>query len=119
MKETQQQVCTEYGAGFFPPAAGSRVGVAIQTLRLQPLNGMRVEPDGAVCGWYLWGGGEPSEADDFFQPLCVEHLDNHCPAAVPFLALPPGWRFLTDGEHADVWYEQALLGGRGRTKHNS
>src|SRR5438034_1459031 len=101
----QRAVCDEYGAAFCPPPAGSRVGIALQTLGNQPLNGMRVEPHGGVCGWYLWAGGEPSADADFYQPLCVEHLEAHCPAALPFLGLPPGWRFLTDGEYADAWYD--------------
>src|SRR5438128_531236 len=92
MDEAQQQaVCNQHGAEFLPPVAGSRVGIAIQTLGLQPLNGMRIDPEGGASGWYLWGGGESSAADDFYQPMCVEHLADHCSAAIPFLALPPGW----------------------------
>jgi hypothetical protein len=107
--QEQRNVCAKQGAGFFPPLMGSRVGIALHTLELRPLNGMRVEPEGNACGWYLWGGGEPSDADDFFAPMCVEHLATHCPDAVPFLALPPGWRFLTDGNYVDIWYDVALL----------
>jgi hypothetical protein len=113
MNETQQRaVCEQYGTEFRPPAAGSRVGLATQSLGLQPLNGMRIEPEGGVCGWYLWAGGEPSTADGFYQPICLEHLPDYCPAAIPFLALPPGWRFLTDGNYSDVWCDSALIGGR-------
>src|SRR5438067_8300825 len=93
MSEAQQRaVCEEHGVDFVPPAVGSRVGIAIQTLGLQPLNGTRVEPEGGACGWYLWAGDGPSTSDDFYQPMCVEHLGDHCPAAIPFLGLPPGWR---------------------------
>jgi hypothetical protein len=31
------------------------------------------------------------------------------PEVVPFLALPPGWRFLLD-ENYDVWFDVTLLG---------
>jgi hypothetical protein len=105
----QRLVCARYGAAFAPPATGSRIGIALATLDRQPLNGMRIAPHGTVCGWYLWGGGAPSSDADFYQPLCVEHLEDKCPAAVPFLALPPGWRFLTDGTYVDVWYDAGLL----------
>jgi len=116
MNEARQQaVCEQHGTEFLPPAPGSKVGIAIQTLRRQPLNGMRIEPEGGVCGWYLWAGDEPSTADDFYQPMCVEHLADHCPDALPFLALPPGWRFLTDGQVVDAWYDSALIEGRRRT----
>jgi len=115
MDETQQQaVCDQHGAVFSPPAAGSRVGIAIQTLGLRPLNGMRINPEGGVCGWYVWGGDEPSDADDFYQPLCIEHLPDYCPAALPFMSLPPGWRFLSDGTHIDVWYDASLRGADRR-----
>src|SRR5262245_35543881 len=114
MNDAQQRaVCEQHSAEFCQPPAGSRVGIGLQTVGRQPLNGMRVEPHGGVCGWYLWAGGEPSDDDDFYQPLCVEHLEARCPAALPFLALPPGWRFLTDGDYVDVWYDAALTGNRG------
>ena len=105
----QRAICAQFGTHYCPPPAGTRVGIALKTLGKRPLNGMRVEPDGEVCGWYLWAGGEPSSEADFFQPLCVEHVEAQCPLAVPFLALPPGWRFLTDGECVDVWYDAALV----------
>lgn len=107
----QQAVCDQHGAEYLPPSAGSRVGIAVQTLGLQPLNGLRIDLEGGACGWYLWGGREMSDADDFFQPLCVEHLADRCPVAVPFLGLPPGWRFLTDGTYVDVWYDANLRKG--------
>jgi hypothetical protein len=105
----QRLVCARYGAGFAPPAAGTRVGIALATLGRVPLHGLRTAADGEACGWFLWCGGEPAADADFYQPMCVEHLDAACPAAVPFLALPPGWRFLTDGTYVDVWYDAGLL----------
>jgi hypothetical protein len=70
---------------------------------------MRIAPHGDVCGWYIWAG-EYSEAPDFFSPLCVEHLDEYCADVLPFLALPPGWRFLFDRKgYVDVWFDAALL----------
>lgn len=106
-QKEQRQICDDHGAAFDPPDGSSRVGIALQTLHLKPLNGMRILPHGGVCGWYLWGG-EFSEDSDFFQPLCVEHLPEQCPMALRFLSLPPVWRFLTDGEYSDVWYDDAL-----------
>jgi hypothetical protein len=117
MDETHQRtVCARYGTLFSPPPALSRVGIARQTLGTQPLNGMRIGPEGELCGWFIWAGGEPSTDDDFYQPVCVEHLADECPAAVPFLALPPGWRFLTDGEYVDVWYDADLTEGWGTVR---
>jgi hypothetical protein len=70
---------------------------------------MRVPAEGEVTGWFIWAG-EYSDADDFFEPVHVLHLAEVCPVAVPFLDLPPGWRFVAD-EHGymDVWFDSALL----------
>ena len=107
--EQQRAVCGMHSADFDPPSPGSRVGIALQTLDLFPLNGLRIPEHGPVCGWYIWGGEAPSEDADFYQPMCVEHLADRCPLALPFLALPAGWRFLTDGEYLDVWYDGGLV----------
>ena len=51
-----------------------------------------------------------SEAPDFFSPLHVEHLAAHLPKVVEYLDLPPGYRFLIDGEnYEDVWFDEKLL----------
>jgi hypothetical protein len=109
--EEQRQVCDAHGAPCEPPDPSSRVGIALHTLHLTPLHGLRTPPHVDMCGWYLWGG-EWSDEPDFFQPLCVRHLPERCPLAVRFLGLPPGWRFLTDGEVSDVWLDRALIQSR-------
>jgi len=109
--ERQRTLCREHAADFSPPVPGSCVGVAPQTLGLTPLNGLRIPDHGSACGWYVWGGEATSEDADFYQPLCVEHMAERCPLALPFLGLPPGWRFLTDGIYVDVWYDAQLLKG--------
>ena len=59
----------------------------------------------------IWAGGELSSAPDFFRPLHVEHLISWAPAVLPYLGLPPGWRFLA----CDVGQGDGILveGGRG------
>jgi hypothetical protein len=104
----QKELCLRHGAAFEPPLAASRVGIALQTLHLLPLHGLRHPPERGTNGWYIWAG-ELSDGEDFFQPLCVEHLPERCPLAFQFLGLPPGWRFLTDGDYIDVWYDAKLL----------
>src|SRR5215475_9196020 len=69
----QKAICSRFGAAFEPPFAGSRLGIALQTLQLAPLHGLRHPPEKGTCGWYIWAG-ELSDSADFFQPLCVEHL---------------------------------------------
>ena len=98
-----------HGADFSPPAEGSRLGIALQTLHLVPINGLRILPENGTNGWYIWAGEEQPDAADFFQSLCIEHLSKLCPLAAPFLGLPPGWRFLTDGDSMDVWHDANLI----------
>lgn len=68
---------------------------------MQPLHGLRVNPVGDTCGWYIWAG-DWSDDPDFFKPIHVEHLSALCPRVLPFLQLPPGWRFLLADGHEDV-----------------
>jgi hypothetical protein len=75
----------------------------------QPLNGLRHPPEGDTTGWYIWAGKELSRAPDFFEAVHVLHLTEVCPSILRFVGLPPGWRFLTDGEYVDVWEDPSLL----------
>jgi hypothetical protein len=113
MNKEQEDVCLRYGA--LPMAASSdrKVGIA-RNVRdgARPINGLRHPPEGDTTGWYIWGGTELSDDPDFFLPLHVSHLDEWCPEVRKFLALPPGWRFLKNGEFEDVWYDESLLASR-------
>ena len=107
----QREVCARVGATPEPPAPGSRLGLAgVGGPRRWPLNGLRHPAERGTNGWYLWPGqGEPAQDPGFFAALHVEHLYDHWPEAVPYLALPPGWRFLVAPGHADVWFDEALV----------
>ena len=51
-----------------------------------------------------------SRDDDFFEPVHVHHLEAVCPMVLPYLGLPPGWRFLIDGRgYEDVWPDPGVL----------
>ena len=103
-------VCARFGAAPQPPAPGSKVGFGrLGEPRAWPLHGLRHPPEGDTNGWYLWHGGDPTEDADFFAPLHVEHLAQRMPEALPYLALPPGWRFLLAPGREDVWFDASLL----------
>ncbi len=85
------------------------VGISESALRGEiPLHGLRHPPESGTTGWFIWSG-DYSEADDFFKPLHLYHLQEDCPAALPYLALPLGWRFLVAPGYADVWFDSSLL----------
>lgn len=56
-----------------------------------------------------WAGEELSSDPEFFVPLHVAHLEVWCPEVIPFLGLPPGWRFLIADGYEDVWQDASLL----------
>jgi hypothetical protein len=110
VEEQQRIVCQEYAAKqCMPPGTESKLGFALQTQGLVPVNGLRHPPQGETNGWYLWCGEKLSADADFFVPLHTHHLFEYCPEALKFLGLPPGYRFLIAGEYVDVWFDESLL----------
>lgn len=105
-----EELCARVGALPLLPNPGDRIGLARAARCESPVHGLRIAPAPGVSGWYLWAG-EMSDADDFFEPTQVVHIDEVCPLAKVFLGLPPGWRFLTDGDYVDVWFDPAILQG--------
>ena len=76
----------------------------MHTLDRLPLTAVRHKPANGTCGWYIWGG-DYSEADDFYQPMHVLHLAEHCPQLLPYLALAPGWSVMLAPAYEDVWFD--------------
>jgi hypothetical protein len=104
--EDQKRICAKYGAAFCSCAADERAGVARQTLARAPIYGARKKNEDGSASWYIWAGPHSSEAD-FYQPVCAGHLDELLPIVLPYLALPPGYRFIIDREgFEDVWFEE-------------
>jgi hypothetical protein len=98
LEELQRRICKAYGAEYTPPISGSKVGIALQTMGRTPIQATRTPPTDTTCGWYIYAGDQWSDDPAFYQGLCVEHLAEYCKFALPFLALPPGWWFHTDGK---------------------
>ena len=108
--EREQTICEWKGVEPVKPKAGSKLGLAIETLGQAPINGLRHKEENGTNGWYIWCGEEISEADDFFSPLHIEHISEYLPEVEEYLDLPPGYRFLIDGSnYEDVWYDEELL----------
>jgi len=106
----QHETCVRFGVKCAPVAPGSKAGVALQTRGQLPLIGLRHPPERDTCGWYLWWGDTLDQSNvEFIQPLHVEHLQEYCPEALPYLSLPPGWRIQVAPEHEDVWLDERLL----------
>jgi len=106
----QAAVCDRFGVKPTDVIPEQKVGIA-RNVRddLVPVNGLRHRPAGDTSGWDIWAGEELSDDPDFFVPVHIEHLAEWCPAAIPYLALPAGWRFLVAPGYHDVWADDALL----------
>jgi hypothetical protein len=109
IEEDQRAFSTQQSAAYLASPPESKLGFALSTKGLKPLNGLRHPPQGGTNGWYLWCGEEYSDAADFFQPLHTRHVYEDYPQVVKLLGLPPGYRFLLVGDYLDVWYDASLL----------
>ncbi|WP_456088837.1 immunity protein Imm33 domain-containing protein [Paraburkholderia ferrariae] len=43
------------------------------------------------------------------MPVHAAHLADWAPLVLPYLGLPPGWRFLVTEQYEDVWEDKQLL----------
>ena len=108
--QSQRDVCRRFGAEFMPTEETYKLGMSDTAMRgKQPLNGLRHPPESGTSGWFVWGGEQLSSDPEFFKPVHVYHGQELCPAILPYLALPPGWRFLITDGYEDIWYDEALL----------
>jgi hypothetical protein len=106
--ETQEELCLRFDVVGNPPRTGEKLGIALATVGKLPINELRIRLDG-TCGWFIWGGGEPSTDPNFYQPLHVDHIADYLPSVAPYLSLPPGYRFQIADGYEDVWFDSTLL----------
>ena len=110
VRHVQIKLCEKVGAKPYACPPELKVGISRSALDGElPLNGLRHLDVKDTTGWYIWGGTELSQAENFFLPMHVSHLKERCALALKFLLLPPGWRFLTDGSYEDTWFDPSLL----------
>ena len=105
--DRQKDICGKYASEWTPINNKMLVGVA-DNLTADPIHGLRHPCDKGTTGWFIWTG-EYSQADDFFKPMCAEHLLQIRPQIIKYLALDVNFRFLTDTNgYEDVWYDDRL-----------
>lgn len=106
----QRALCHKFGVAPYPSPEDLKVGLARNVRAgLWPLNGLRHPVEADATGWYIWAGENFSYDPDFFAPVHVAHLAEIRPEILPYLALPPGWRFLIAPDYEDVWLDRTLL----------
>ena len=103
----QKEICAAYKSVWKPINKKLNIGVSAN-LEENPVNGLRRPSENGTTGWFIWTG-EYSERDDFFRPMCAEHLLQIRPDIIKFLGLDVGFRFLADDkEYIDIWYDANL-----------
>ena len=102
--DAKREICDRYAAEFTPIDWGLRVAIADDFFGdALPKNGVRIEVEGNMTGWYLYASDTISEAVDYYKPYCAEHLPDILPSVIPYLGLPVGWRFIFAPGYEDVW----------------
>lgn len=110
LEKQQRAVCKRVGADYWPVDGDLTAGVARNIESNQvPVNGLRHPPESGTNGWYIWAGEEFDDSPEFFSALHVRHIPEIRPEVAPYLALPPGWRFLVAPDYEDVWFDESLL----------
>ncbi|HTJ91775.1 MAG TPA: hypothetical protein VL424_01550 [Pararobbsia sp.] len=106
----QRRICEQFGAEYFGCEGALSISVG-RNVRcgLHPLNGLRIAPDDRASGWYIWAGEQFSLTADFFVTVTVAELADWAPHVMPYLGLPPGWRFVVTDKHEDAWRDADLV----------
>ena len=105
--ENQKDICKKYNSKWRPVNKKWIIGVS-KNLEKDPINGLRHPSENGTTGWFIWTG-EYQETNDFFQPMCAEHLLEKRPEIIKYLGLEVGFRFLTDKKgYEDIWYDEKL-----------
>jgi hypothetical protein len=110
LQRSQIALARRFGVEPCDVSWNEKVGVSgnLRDRQLWPVNGLRHPPHMDTAGWYFWAGEELSQDPDFFVPLHAQHLQEWRPEVLPYLLLPPGWRFLIAPGYEDVWEDPAL-----------
>ena len=105
--DKQKEICTTHNSTWKPINKNLNVGSSAN-LDKDPINGLRHPSEKGTTGWFIWTG-EYSEADDFFQPICAEHLLQKRQDIIKYLGLDIGFRFLADRNgYEDIWFDEKL-----------
>lgn len=105
--EPQKKICEKFNSLWKPINKKFKIGIS-DNWNENPINGLRHSQQKGTTGWFIWSG-EYSENDDFFKPICAEHLLQIRPEIIKYLGLEIGFRFLVDNKgYEDVWKDENI-----------
>jgi len=106
--ETQKEICEKYNSKWKPISKSLKIGIS-ENLDLEPIYGLRHKTENGKVYWFIYSG-DYSEKEDFFKPICAEHLLQRKPKLIDYLGLDEGFRFIIDEKgYEDVWFDEKLL----------
>lgn len=104
----QKEICEKYQSKWKPINKKLFVGIS-DNHDIEPINGLRHPSEKGEISWFIWFG-DWSNNDDFFKPICAEHLLQINPKIIDYLGLDEGFRFLIDKNgYENVWFDENLL----------
>jgi hypothetical protein len=105
--EPQKNICGKYNSLWKPINKKFKIGIS-DNWNENPINGLRHSQQEGTTGWFIWSG-EYSDNNDFFKPICAEHLLQIRPEIIKYLGLEIGFRFLVDNKgYEDVWKDENI-----------
>lgn len=105
--EPQKNICGKYNSLWKPINKKFKIGMS-DNWNENPINGLRHSQQEGTTGWFIWSG-EYSDNNDFFKPICAEHLLQIRPEIIKYLGLEIGFRFLVDNKgYEDVWKDENI-----------
>lgn len=103
--EKQKKICGKFDSNWNPVNKKLMIGCS-DNLDKEPISGLRRPKEERTTGWLIWSG-ELSKKDDFFRPVCAEHLLQRRPEIIKYLGLGVGFRFLVKKNgYEDVWFDK-------------
>jgi hypothetical protein len=106
--EKQKEICEKYKSKWKPISKNLKIGIS-ENLNLEIIYGLRHKTeDGKAC-WFIHSGEYTGE-ENFYKPICAEHLLQRKPKLIDYLGLDEGFRFIIDEKgHEDVWFDENLI----------
>ncbi|WP_228714933.1 immunity protein Imm33 domain-containing protein [Acinetobacter pullicarnis] len=107
--DEQKLLCEEFDSAYIEVKGDDLVAVALQSIKQEPIVGIRKKPiPGESVAWYIYGG-ELQTKDEDFEIMSIKELQDILPEVLPYLALDHGYRFMIDqDDYEDVWKEEAF-----------
>ena len=103
----QRAICEREAVAFDPPSLEQLCAVSVGVYEGELAHGVRYHAPPHMSGWYV----TTDRYDGDVHSLIVEHvrhLVERRPDIAPLLALPPGYRFTSDGTLMDVRFDDAV-----------